>query len=69
MSSEEIFSREGSVEKLPSSASASSELEGIVEQLDYLQDISRQIANEFADVSSVGIWVLATLCGNRCIGA
>lgn len=37
---------EGALEKLPPSGSASSELEGVVEQLHYLQDVSCQIINK-----------------------
>lgn len=42
---------EGALEKLPRSTSASLKLEVVVEQLDYSQDMSHQIVNEFGDVS------------------
>lgn len=51
MSSEEIFDLEGALEKLPPSGNASSELEGGVEQLDHLQDVSPYIINKFGDFS------------------
>lgn len=40
---------ESAFKKLPPSVSAYSELEDVVKQLDYSQDISRQIENEFGD--------------------
>lgn len=42
---------EDALEKLSPGRSASSELEGVIEQPEYLQEISRQIINEFGDVS------------------
>lgn len=41
----------GALEKLSPSRSASSELQGVVEQLDFLQDISCHIIADFSDVS------------------
>lgn len=51
MSSEEFLVVEGAFEKLPPSWKASSELQGVIEQLDFLHDVSRQILDEFHDVS------------------
>lgn len=42
---------EGALEKLLPSGSASSELEGVIEQLHSLQDMSHQIVNHFSNVS------------------
>lgn len=41
----------GAFKKLPSSESASLELQGIIERLDLLQNISCQVVHEFGDVS------------------
>lgn len=42
---------EGALDKLPPSGSASSELQGIIEQLDLLQDISGRVIDKFGDFS------------------
>lgn len=44
---------EGALEKLPTSRSASSKLENVVEQLDFVQDMSRQVIDESSDVPRI----------------
>lgn len=51
MASKEILALEGALEKLLPSGSDSLELEGVLEQLDSLQSVSRQIIDHFDDVS------------------
>lgn len=42
---------EGALEKLSSTGSSSSELEGVIEQLDSLKDVSHQIVNHSSNIS------------------
>lgn len=51
MSSEEVFGDGGALEKLPPRGSVASELQGAVQQLDYLQDIYCHVIDELGDVS------------------